>query len=112
GTWRGPATDSSGPGLMVWALTQSDTSFTGSITMTDMSSTSSGRGTVSGSLSSASIHFSISIPEGGFDGTYATCAVTATGDGQVSASSITGTYTGSNSCSGSVTAGQLTLNKQ
>ena len=37
---------------------------------------------------------------------------TIRGDGQASATSITGTYTGSNSCSGSITGGQITLTKQ
>ena len=49
-----------------------------------------------------------------FDGPYATCSTTATGTGSVSGTSITGTYTGTTSCSSNSTlsSGQLTLNKQ
>lgn len=112
GAWRGPASDSSGPGQFVWVLTQTNASFTGTVTMTDAGTGVSGRGTVSGSLSSGSIHYSIGIPAGGFDNPYAACTATVSGDGQVSSSSITGTYTGSNSCTGSITGGQVTLSKQ
>lgn len=97
---------------MSWQISQSDTTVSGTVTMTDTSTGVSGRGTIAGSVSSSSLHFSVSIPAGGFDSPYASCAATISGDGQASAASITGTYTGSNSCSGSISAGQLTLSKQ
>jgi hypothetical protein len=97
---------------MVWQLTQSGASFSGMVMMTDSSSGATGSGSVSGTLSGSAIHFTISIPAGGFVPPYASCSATATGDGQASTSAISATYTGSNSCSGAVTAGQLTLNKQ
>ena len=112
GTWSGSASDSSGPGQMSWQVTQAGASFSGTVTITDTGTGLGGRGSVSGTLSSSSIHFSISIPAGGFDSPYAACTANVSGDGQASTSSITGTYSGSNSCAGAITSGQLTLNKQ
>jgi hypothetical protein len=112
GNWSGTASDSSGPGQVTWQLTQAGTSFSGTATLTDGSTGLGGRGTVSGTVSNTSIHFSISIPAGGFDSPYAACTAEVSGDGQVSTASITGTFAGSNSCTGAITSGQLTLNKQ
>ena len=112
GTWIGSASDSSGPGQMSWQVTQAGGSFSGTATLTDTATGLGGRGSVSGTVSNSSIHFSISIPAGGFDSPYAACTANVSGDGQASTSSITGTYSGSNSCAGIITSGQLTLNKQ
>ena len=111
GTWSGSASDSSGPGQMKWQLTQADTSFSGTVTMTDASTGVTGGGSVSGTVSGSSINFSISVPAGGFDSPYASCTAELSGDGQITAS-ITATFAGSNSCTGAITSGQLTLNKQ
>jgi hypothetical protein len=112
GTWSGSASDSSGPGLMSWQITQSDMSFSGTVTMTDSGTGLMGRGSVSGIVSSGSIRFSISVPAGGFDGPYASCTAEVSGDGQISTASITGTYSGSNSCADAITSGQLSLSRQ
>jgi hypothetical protein len=94
---------------MTWQITQSGTSFAGTMTMTDAATNASGRGSISGSLSGASMHFSISVPVGGFDAPFASCGADVSGDAQISSSSITGAYAGQNSCTGSITSGQLTL---
>jgi hypothetical protein len=112
GTWSGSASDSSGPGRMSWQITQTGTSFSGTATLTDSGTALGGRGSVSGTVSNGSIHFSITIPAGGFDSPYASCAGEVSGDGQSSTASIAGTYSGSNSCTGAITSGQLTLNRQ
>ena len=112
GMWSGSASDSSGPGQLTWQLTQTGTSLTGTLVITDTGTGYSGRGTVSGTLSGSSIGFSMSVPSGGFDGPYASCTASLSGDGQATSSSIMGTYSGSNSCSGAIASGQLTLNKQ
>ena len=112
GTWNGSASDSSGPGQMSWQITQAGMSFAGTVAMTDSGTSLGGRGSVSGTVSNGSIHFSISVPAGGFDSPYAPCTADVSGDGQASTSSITGTYSGSNSCVGAITSGQLTLNRQ
>lgn len=111
GSWRGTATDSSGPGAMVWQITQSGTSFSGTVTITDTSTGLTARGTISGTVSGSSIQFSIAIPAGGFE-TMPTCTASATGSGSIAGSTITGTYSGSSTCSGSISSGQITLNKQ
>ena len=111
GTWSGTATDSSGPGNITWEVTQSGDSFSGTLTMTDESSGAHGRGSVSGTVSRTTAAFSITIPAGGFDDPWAACTATLTGTATVTSSSLSGTFTGSNSCSGSVSAGQLTLSK-
>jgi hypothetical protein len=112
GTWGGSASDSSGPGQMSWQVTQTDTSFSGTMTMTDASTGVSGQGSVSGAVSGVSFHFSISVRAGGFPSPYASCTADVSGDGQASSATITGTYSGLNSCSGAIASGQLTLSKQ
>jgi hypothetical protein len=112
GTFAGAASDSSGPGTMTWQITQSGTSFSGNLTMTDSTTNVTGRGSVSGTVSGSTIQFSISVPAGGFDGAYASCSSSVSGSGTASSTSITGSYSGSNTCSGTIGSGQLTLNKQ
>jgi hypothetical protein len=112
GTWNGPALDSSGPGQMTWQISQSGTSFSGTLTMIDAASGLGGRGSISGTMSASTIRFSIDIAAGGFEYPYDTCSAAISGGGEASSSSLTATYSGSNSCSGSVTSGQLTLTSQ
>ena len=116
GTWSGSASDSSGPGQMTWQITQSGSSFSGPLTMTmttaDTLMVVTARGTVSGTLSGASIQFSIAVLAGGFDSPFSACTANVSGSGSTSSTEITGTYTGSSSCGGAITSGQLALNKQ
>jgi hypothetical protein len=109
GSWRGTATDSSGPGSITLQVTQSGTTLTGTVTMSV--TTVTGRGTLTGTVSGSSIRLTMAIPAGGFDAPFASCTATVSGDGQATATSITATYTGTNSCSGPVTKGELTLSK-
>ncbi len=109
GSWRGTATDSSGPGTISLQITQSGTNLTGTVNMSV--TTATGRGTLTGTISGSTIHLTIAIPAGGFDAPFGTCTASVTGDGAASASSITAIYTGTNSCSGSITKGELTLSK-
>jgi len=109
GSWRGTATDSSGEGSLTLQVTQSGTDLSGTVTMSVITVT--GRGTVTGTVSGSTIRLTITIPAGGFDAPFSGCTATVSGDGQASASAINATYTGTNSCSGPVTKGQLTLAK-
>ena len=111
GSWSGTATDSSGPGSIAWRVTQSGSAFSGTLTITDDSSGAHGRGSVSGTVSGTAMEFSITIPAGGFDEPWGACTANLTGSATVTTSSFAGTYAGSNSCAGSVSAGQLTLNR-
>jgi len=112
GTWSGSASDSSGPGQMTWQITQSGTSVSGTMTMTDTSTKVTGRGTISGTVSGSSLQFTVSVLAGGFDNPYNACSANVAGNATISTSSLSGTYDGSSSCSGAITSGQLTLNKQ
>jgi hypothetical protein len=109
GSWRGTAADSSGPGTITLQITQTGTNLTGTASMSV--TTATGRGTLTGTVSGSSIHLTIAIPAGGFDAPFGTCTASVTGDGQASASSITVIYNGTNSCSGSITKGELSLSK-
>lgn len=109
GSWRGTATDSSGPGTISLQITQSGTNLTGTVNMSV--TTATGKGTLTGTVSGSAIHLTIAIPAGGFDGPFGSCTASVSGDGQASASSITVIYTGTNSCSGPITKGELTLSK-
>ena len=115
GTWTGTADDSSGPGQMTWQITQSGSSFSGTLTLTLRTATNTtvtARGTASGTVSGASIQFSMAVLAGGFDSPFESCAVNVSGSGSVTSTAITGTYAGSSSCGGGISSGQLTLNKQ
>lgn len=96
---------------MTWQITQTGASFSGVLTSTDAATNIVGRGSISGSISGSSIQFSIAVPAGGFDAPFATCSADITGDAQASDSSITGKYSGTNSCMGAITAGNLSLNR-
>jgi hypothetical protein len=109
GSWRGTATDSSGPGSITMQVTQSGTTLSGTVSMSV--TTVTGRGTLTGTVSGSAIHLTIAIPAGGFDAPFASCTATVSGDGQATASSISATYTGTNSCSGAITKGELTVTK-
>ncbi len=116
GTWTGSADDAaggaSGPGSMTWQVTQSSASFTGTIAVTDSGTKATGRGTVSGTVSGSTIQFSMAVPAGGFDPPFASCTVNVSGTAVAASTSINGNYGGSGSCSGAISLGILTLNKQ
>ena len=112
GSWVGTASDSTGPGQMMWQVSQSGGSFNGTMTVTDTATRQSGRGSVSGTISGSAIRFTIAIPAGGFDAPNASCTAGATGEGQLAGTAITATYEGSSSCGGTIASGQMTLNKQ
>ncbi len=112
GTWSGPAADSSGPGQMTWRLTQASSAINGTLAIHDTDTGVNGQGSITGTVAGSSISFSIAIAAGGFEAPFATCMSSVSGTATVSSPTITGTYTGSNSCTGPISAGQLTLNKQ
>ncbi len=66
---------------MTWSLDQSGTSFSGGLTLTDSGTGTKGTGSVSGSVSGNSITFSLSVPQGGADGSFTSCSATASGPG-------------------------------
>jgi hypothetical protein len=112
GTWNGSASDSSGPGQITWQIAQTASSFSGTMTIFDTNSGYGGGGSVSGTVAGASVHFSMRVAPGGFEAPYASCTSDVSGDALITTPSMTGTYSGSSSCGGAITAGQLTLTKQ
>lgn len=112
GTYAGPASDNTGPGTLTWVLTQSGSTITGSLTLVAVGSTSTvtGHGTVSGTLSGSTLTFTMSIPAGGFPFPYSSCVATGSGTAtNVTSTNIAGTYSGNNSCTGSVSGGTFNL---
>jgi hypothetical protein len=111
GTWSGPASDSSGPGRLTWELTQNGTVFTGTIAMSDTDTGVSGHGSISGTVSGSASHFSMSVAAGGFEDPFGSCTSSVSGDAELSSAAITGAYSGSNSCTGSIASGQIRLTR-
>jgi hypothetical protein len=111
GTWTGTATDSTGSGRLTWQLEQNQDLFNGTLTMSDDATGASGTGTVSGATTGSTLTFSMRIPAGALGRPFGTCTTEATGTGQVTPTTITGVYAGSNSCTGSFFGGQLTLRR-
>jgi hypothetical protein len=111
GRWIGTASDSSGAGEMAWEVQQTGDSFAGTMTLTDGATGYKGRGDVSGTVSGSKIEFSIIIPLDGFDEPWAACAASVSGTAQVGSTSLTGSYTGSNVCTGGIDAGRLSLSR-
>jgi hypothetical protein len=112
GTWAGTATDSSGSGPLTWQLEQNQEVFTGTLTMNDAATGTRGTGTVSGTMSGSTLNFSMRSPAGAMDRPFGMCRTEASGSGQATPATITGTYAGSNSCTGNFFEGKLTLSRQ
>jgi hypothetical protein len=97
---------------MTWDLAQTGASISGTLTMKDTATGYGARGSVSGTVSGSTVTFSLRVSPGGADGPWTECTVDVTGDLEATASSMTGEYSGSNSCSGPITSGRLTLQKR
>lgn len=122
GTWAGSASDSSssmgagsmmgqtGMGTMTWPLTQSGPTVTGSINFSGMQGRMPGSflGTMSGDV----MTFTIDMPSNSMMS--AGCSARATGTARVNGTTMTmiGTYSGSNSCTGSFGNGQMTMTRR
>lgn len=113
GTWSGNASDSTGPGQMTWRLSQSGSSaVTGSITASTLSGRIVFNGTISGTLAGTTFGFTFSVPRGGISG-FPNCTVTASGSASgITNTSMSGMYSGENSCAGAFSNGRFTLTKQ
>jgi hypothetical protein len=98
GTWSGSGSDSTGSGLMTWQLTQTGSSVSGMMTASTPVGTVVYNGTFSGTITGSTLIFTINIPVGNIS--LPSCSATISGSGDVANGSITGTYTGSNSCTG------------
>lgn len=124
GTWVGTATDSStaglgsggmmgqsGMGTMTWQLTQNGSNITGSMSFSGMPSTMM-HGTVSGAMSGQDVTLTMDMPAGTM--MTAGCSVHSTGTAHVDGAmmTMTGIYTGTNSCAGPFSNGQMTMTRR
>ncbi len=122
GTWAGSAVDSSismgagslmgqaGMGTMTWPLTQSGSTLTGSMSFSGMQ----GRmpGSFLGTMSGDEMTFTMDLPINSMMSSG--CTARATGLARVDGTrmTMTGTYSGSNSCTGSFANGQMTMTRR
>lgn len=124
GTWAGTASDSTTPalgpggmmgqggmGTMTWQLTENGTSVTGTMSFSGMAS-SMMRGTLSGTMSGEDMTVTMDMPAGSMMS--GTCSSHATGTMHVNGGTMTmtGSYSGTNSCAGPFTNGQLTMTRR
>ena len=121
GTWAGTATDSStsalggggmmgqaGMGTMTWQLTENGSSVTGTMSFSGMPSTMM-KGTLSGTMSGQDMTFTMNMPSGSMMS--GSCIAQATGTMHFNGSTMTGTYSGMNSCDGPFTNGQMAMTR-
>ena len=97
-----------GLGAMTWQLTQSGSTVTGSMSFSGMQG---GRpGSFSGTMSGDDMTLTMDLPSGSMMSSG--CSARATGTARVSGTTMTGTYGGSNSCTGAFTNGQMTMTRR
>jgi hypothetical protein len=113
GIWSGSASDSSGAGKMTWTLTQNNASVTGDAQVETALKTVIMTGKISGTVSVSTFEWRLDIPAGGVS-VQAGCTVTVTGSSTIAAgaASMTGSYSGTGSCTPPFSNGTVTLNKQ
>jgi hypothetical protein len=112
GTWRGSITVSGVPSLMTWTLTQTNASVSGPVLVTLPTGVVLMNGSLSGTLSSSTLTYTIAVPAGGIPPQPACSGQLGGTTTVVSASSMTGSYTvTSSTCATGLTAGSFALTK-
>jgi len=119
GSWSGAATDSQGPTVVSWVLTQSGSSIGGSVrTNTPTNDGSCGSchrnksGTVTGTLSGTSLTLTMSFAAGSGGDPTPLCSSTLTGSaGSVSTSGVVLSYSGADTCEGALANGTMTMHR-
>lgn len=122
GTWSGSGSDSSssmgagslmgqvGMGTMTWPLTQSGSTVTGSMNFAGMQGRSPGA--FSGTMSGDDMTFTMDLPNNSMMSSGCTARATGTARVDGTRMTMTGTYSGSNSCTGSFVNGQMTMTRR
>ena len=122
GTWSGSASDSSGSmgagslmgqvgmGTMTWPLTQSGSTVTGSMTFSGMQGLTPGA--FSGTISGDEMTFTMDMPINSMMSFGCTARATGTARVDDTRTTMTGIYSGSNSCTGSFVNGQITMTRR
>ena len=121
GTWAGVGTDSSTSmgagsmmgqtdmGTMTWQLTQNGSAVTGPMSFSGSGMQGRMPGSFVGTMSGDDMTFTMDMPTSSMMSPG--CSSRATGTGHVNRTTMTmtGTYSGSNSCSGAFANGQMTM---
>ena len=128
GTWVGTAVDSSGAtmgmsmgsmgmgmpggsmGNMTWQVTQTGTTFTGTVSFANYRGNGSMQ--VSGTMNGRTGTFTMTMPNGTMPMAGCSGQVTGTFDMDDMMVTMTGAYTGSTTCSGPFDHGQMTMRRQ
>lgn len=120
GTWAGSMSESGGTmmgsgtmggmmaGQLTWQMTSTGGQVTGYMDMSRFRGT--GRMTISGTITGQTMAFRMDIPAGGMP--EPGCAATGNGTAHMNSTTMTGTYSGSNTCSGAFADGQVTLSRR
>jgi hypothetical protein len=119
GTWSGTGSDSFGPELVTWVLTQSGTSVSGSAELNAVNPADGScgschkvkKGTFSGTLSGASLSVTMTFPAGG-DVPTPICVVDLSGSATVLDRLMMASYTGTDTCEGFFSDGKIELARQ
>jgi hypothetical protein len=97
---------------MSWTISQSGGAVSGTVTAKTSLGIVVFNGNLAGTLSASSLTFTITVPSDGISG-FPGCSATIEGTAPaVSSTEISGTYTGTNSCTGSFGAGRFSLTKR
>ena len=110
GLWRGTASDATGSSTLAIGLTQQGSAITGQVTITLSNGRPSG-GTFSRTVANVGATVTFTIVTSGSNGNRP-CTLTLNATAQATATTLTGTYTGMDSCFGNVGSGTMTLTKQ
>jgi hypothetical protein len=110
GTWKGTGTDVSEGSQFTWALTQNGNNVTGTSGFVGVRSSFNANGAITGTVSGTTFTFTFMVT---FVPPFQFCTATASGSAQVTSTSMAGSYTGTNSCTGGpFTSGQFNLTEQ
>lgn len=98
---------------MTWVLTDASGALTGSATIATPLGSVVLTGRISGTLSGSSLTFTIDVPAGGV-ADQPSCTVTVSGTATVNAvrTAVSGSYSGSGSCTPAFSNGALTLTRR
>lgn len=124
GTWAGTSTDSTTPalgnggmmgqagmGTMTLQLVQNGSGVTGTMGFSGMAGTMA-RGTFSGTMSGEDMTFTMNLPSGSMMSGSCSAQTNGTARMNTTAMTMTGTYSGTNSCTGPFTNGQMTMSRR
>jgi hypothetical protein len=124
GTWAGTGSDSSSAmgaggmmgqsdmGTMTWQLTQNGSTVTGPMSFSGSGMQGRMPGSFMGTMSGDDMAFTMDMPTSSMMSSGCSSRATGTAHVDRTTMTMTGTYSGSNSCSGAFAAGQMTMTRR